>query len=135
MNNIHEPTSERRAAIAVIIEDSRYLVIKRSQQVRAAGMFCFPGGGIEPGESEVDALIREIHEELGVHITVQNKVYQSTNDRGVELNWYRVSILPNQEITLDQLEVSSYCWLTRDEIYKLDNVLPSNLEFLNRFDK
>jgi len=49
--------------VAVILRGERFLVICRSQQVRAPGMYCFPGGGIEPGETEEQALRRELLEE------------------------------------------------------------------------
>ena len=42
----------RRGVVGVVVEGGRLLVIERSQTVEAPGMFCFPGGGIEPGEAE-----------------------------------------------------------------------------------
>ena len=37
----------RHAVVAIIVEQSKYLVIRRSAFVRAPGLLCFPGGGIE----------------------------------------------------------------------------------------
>ena len=56
----------KHGVVAVILRGERFLVIRRSQHVRAPGMHCFPGGGIEPGEAEPDAVRRELLEELGV---------------------------------------------------------------------
>ena len=45
----------RRGVVAVIVRDQRLLVIRRASGVAAPGMYCFPGGGIEPGEIEEEA--------------------------------------------------------------------------------
>ena len=60
--------SSRQGAVAVVVRDDRFLVIRRSANVVAPGAFCFPGGGIEAGETEERALVREFREELGATI-------------------------------------------------------------------
>jgi 8-oxo-dGTP diphosphatase len=59
---------------AAIERDGRYLAARRTKPDWAAGRWEFPGGKVEPGESEVDALVREIREELGVEIAVGERV-------------------------------------------------------------
>lgn len=59
---------------AAIERDGRYLAARRTQPDWAAGRWEFPGGKVESGESEVDALVREIREELGVEIAVGARV-------------------------------------------------------------
>ena len=51
-------------------EQGRYLVCQRPTGSQLAGLWEFPGGKIEPGESLAAALTREIHEELGLVIRV-----------------------------------------------------------------
>jgi len=55
---------------AAIIRDGRVLAARRTAPASAAGRWEFPGGKVEPGESDADSLVREIDEELGVEITV-----------------------------------------------------------------
>ena len=55
---------------AAIVRDGRVLAARRTTPASAAGRWEFPGGKVEPGESEDDSLVREIEEELGVRITV-----------------------------------------------------------------
>jgi len=43
------PLSPRRGVVAVVMRGEQFLVIRRSQHVRAPGMYCFPGGTIEAG--------------------------------------------------------------------------------------
>lgn len=57
------------AAIVDSLQHPRQLLIaRRTQPSEFAGMYEFPGGKVEPGESCEEALHREIHEELGVGI-------------------------------------------------------------------
>ena len=59
---------------AAIERDGRYLAARRTKPDWAAGRWEFPGGKVEPGESDTDALAREIREELGVEISVGDRV-------------------------------------------------------------
>ena len=56
-------------ACALIDPDGRVLIAQRPEGKALAGLWEFPGGKLEPGERPEAALIRELHEELG--ITVQ----------------------------------------------------------------
>ena len=55
---------------AAIVRDGRVLAARRTAPASAAGRWEFPGGKVEPGESDAASLVREIDEELGVEITV-----------------------------------------------------------------
>jgi 8-oxo-dGTP diphosphatase len=64
----------RLVVAAVVLEgDSRgvrVLAARRSQPPELAGRWEFPGGKVEVGESPVQALARELHEELGIGVEV-----------------------------------------------------------------
>ena len=57
-----------------IERDGRYLAARRTRPEWAAGRWEFPGGKVEPSESDEQALVREIREELGVEIAVVRRV-------------------------------------------------------------
>ena len=59
---------------AAIERDGCYLAARRTRPAWAAGRWEFPGGKVEAGEGETQALIREIREELGVDIEVVRRV-------------------------------------------------------------
>ncbi len=48
-------------------ERGRLLLIKRGHEP-GAGLWSLPGGRIEPGETDAEALVREMHEETGLHV-------------------------------------------------------------------
>jgi mutator protein MutT len=76
---------------AVIEERGAFLVTRRPDGVHLAGMWEFPGGKIDPGETHRQALAREIREELGVDVDVQHLVLETTHeypDRSVSLFFY-----------------------------------------------
>lgn len=55
-------------ACALIDADNRVLLAQRPQGKQLAGLWEFPGGKLEPGERPEPALIRELHEELGIDV-------------------------------------------------------------------
>ncbi|MCA8881504.1 MAG: 8-oxo-dGTP diphosphatase MutT [Rhodobacteraceae bacterium] len=54
------------AAVVLVDADGRVLLAQRPEGKSMAGLWEFPGGKVEPGETPEAALIRELHEELGV---------------------------------------------------------------------
>nr|WP_314257122.1 8-oxo-dGTP diphosphatase MutT [uncultured Devosia sp.] len=53
-------------AVALVDADRRVLIAQRPEGKSMAGLWEFPGGKVEPGESPEAALIRELQEELGI---------------------------------------------------------------------
>ena len=54
------------AAVVLVDADGRVLLAQRPKGKAMAGLWEFPGGKVEPGETPEAALIRELHEELGI---------------------------------------------------------------------
>ncbi|WP_297747827.1 NUDIX hydrolase [uncultured Tessaracoccus sp.] len=61
---------QRQAAYALILSERGLLGTVNSAQSHAAGVWALPGGGINPGESPSDGLLREIYEETGQSIII-----------------------------------------------------------------
>jgi 8-oxo-dGTP diphosphatase len=60
-----------RVAVAVVVRgDGAVLLAQRMAGTPYAGYWEFPGGKLEPGETAVQALKRELHEELGIDVTL-----------------------------------------------------------------
>jgi len=56
------------AAAALIDVDGRVLICQRPEGKQLAGLWEFPGGKVEPGETPEGCLIRELEEELGIQV-------------------------------------------------------------------
>jgi 8-oxo-dGTP diphosphatase len=99
---------------AAIERDGRYLAARRTKPDWAAGRWEFPGGKVEPGESESDALVREIREELGVEISVGVRVPGEwpLHDELV-LHLYVATLMDGEPMPLDHHD--ELRWLTPDE--------------------
>ena len=120
----------RRGAVAICLRDQRMLVIRRSKNVVAPLTYCFPGGGIEPGESEQEALIREFREEIGVVVHPRRRIWQCVTAWKVELSWWLAELDPGAVPVANPAEVESVHWFTAAEMLQLPALLPSNRELL-----
>lgn len=85
---------------AVLRRDGRILVTRRHAHAERGGLWEFPGGKVEPEESEADALIREMHEELDCEVEVGGLVARTTHrypDLEVELAFFACALRPGSE--------------------------------------
>ena len=122
----------RYGVVGVIAEEGRYLLIRRSQTVLAPGKLCFPGGGIEPGETPQAALVREFQEELGVAIRPIRLDWESLTPWNVHLQWWTAEIEPNQTPVPNPDEVQEILYLTLDEMLAHPDMIVSNRPYLER---
>ena len=105
---------------AVIERDGRVLVAQRGSGDPLSGKWEFPGGKIEPGETPERCLVREIREELGIEVRVQEFLCSSRfayDHVTVELLAYRCAWVSG-EIRLDAHQ--AVLWTTAGDIDRLD---------------
>ena len=59
---------------AAVLRDGQVLASRRTEPPPLAGLWEFPGGKVEPGEDDVEALVRELREELRVEVEVGDRL-------------------------------------------------------------
>ena len=108
-----------RLVAAVIEHDGRYLITQRRAPAVLPGLWEFPGGRVEDGESDEEALRRELHERLGAEVEVKDQMAHRVHHyRGysVDLNLYQAAIAPGQEP--QALRVAEVRWVPSSEFEK-----------------
>ncbi|WP_208635308.1 (deoxy)nucleoside triphosphate pyrophosphohydrolase [Micromonospora chalcea] len=117
----HADRREPRVVVgAAIIEGGRVLACERSAPPEVAGRWEFPGGKVEPGEAETDALARECAEELGVRVAVGRRVgrdVRMAHGRSV-LRVYAARLLHGDQPKA--LEHAELRWLSAAELDSVD---------------
>ncbi|TCS43859.1 (deoxy)nucleoside triphosphate pyrophosphohydrolase [Reinekea marinisedimentorum] len=96
---------------AVIERDNKVFCARRAAHKDLAGFWEFPGGKIEPSESFVGCLQRELKEELGIEAKVEKYLMTTTHqypDKLIRLYVYRVAWLTGELTCSDHDET---CWL------------------------
>lgn len=103
-------------AAVVRRDDGRFLLSRRLPESHLGGLWEFPGGAVEDGESPADALRRELREELGVDVTVVAPItfaFHRDRHRDVVLLFYRARIVGGEPAGREGQEVG---WFTSAEL-------------------
>lgn len=123
-------TTVRSGVVAVYRRAGRFLAIRRGATVRAGGRICFPGGHIEPGEEEDQAVVRECHEELAARVAPIGCVWRSVTAWGTPLAWWSVVLDETSDLVPHPVEVSEILWMSAEEMLEHPDVLEGNRPFL-----
>ena len=114
------PTVLQVVAAVLVDRQGRVLVAQRPPGKWAAGRWEFPGGKVEPGEDEAAAVVRELHEELGVRVDAQQRLAEVCHDypdRRVAIGLWLVL---RHEGEPQGLDGQALRWVTLEELADID---------------
>ncbi len=121
-------------AAALVFRNEKLLIARRPSGVHLAGLWEFPGGKREQGESFESCLQREIWEELDCGIAVGSLVFKnvhSYSEKTVDIRFYHCTLTQGEPraIECDALE-----WITKDQVadYSFPEADVALLEHLDR---
>ena len=135
MNSAKPTTRRKRGVVGVIVRAERLLIIRRSLIVTAPGKLCLPGGGIESGESEPQALVREMREELAIEVAPVRLCWRSVTPWGTNLAWWLANLDQTVQPIANPEEVAEVHWLSPDEIRAAKGILPSLPPFVDAWER
>jgi 8-oxo-dGTP diphosphatase len=105
-----------RVVAAVICREGRYLITQRRPHAVLPLLWEFPGGKVEPGETDEAALAREIRERLGAEVRVGKEVRRVVHpyaSYAVELHVYECALMSEE---LRPLKVHDFRWVPPAEL-------------------
>lgn len=122
MSNQQTKTVRRVAAgILVRPSDSHILICQRGPDQPLALKWEFPGGKIEPGEDPIQALRRELEEELGIQAVIGDQVAQVLhtyrNGNAVEITFFRVTEFAGALLNIIFADIQ---WVPRTDLPNYD---------------
>ena len=107
---------------AIIKKKGSYFIAQRNKEKYMGLKWEFPGGKVDPGETLIEALCREIHEELNINIRVHEKLAQEKykdNEINIVLHYFLCSIIDG---TINLNEHEAMKWVEKKDFDKYDFV-------------
>lgn len=126
-----EPTSPVPVVCAIIVRDDRIMLAQRPPDKKLGGLWEFPGGKVEAGESSEAALHRELKEELGCSV----RITQTLTPYVHEYAWGSIELIPFIcELTADSPEPhphehTALVWVERSQLCSYD-LAPADVPLL-----
>ena len=119
--------------VAALIEcEGKLLLARRDASSDQAGLWEFPGGKVETGESQPSALVRELQEELGIKATVEEFIATSELQqpaRLIRLHGWRVSGFTGTITLQCHTEI---CWVAPDDMLSFD-LAPADIPLIEAY--
>jgi phosphoribosylglycinamide formyltransferase-1 len=105
-----------QVAAGLVFRDGKLLITQRHHQAHLGGLWEFPGGKREEGESFQECLVRELREELGIEVAVGEEVevvIHSYPEKTVELRFFRCQWQANEP---QPLGCPAFKWVTAQQL-------------------
>ncbi len=134
---VHKPRIKKNwipVSAGILKKDNRVLIGQRPENHTLAGLWEFPGGKIELGETPEIALARELEEELGIEAEVGELKIACTHsygDVGIIILFYEVLFWKGEPKTKHHMNLE---WVTTKELTK-KNIPDANRKNLDRIFK
>jgi 8-oxo-dGTP pyrophosphatase MutT (NUDIX family) len=117
----------------VLERDGRFLLGKRSPHRPAGGYWCPITGGVDPGEAQAQAVVREVREETGLAVRAIAKVAEcDTHDGSAVIHWWRVQALDDAPARLENDEHTELAWVSIEEMKRLSPVFLEDVAIIER---
>lgn len=116
----------------IIEKNGLVLITQRSHKMMHPLLWEFPGGKLEPGETEQECLVREISEELGISIKPNLRLQPATYtypDKTIQLIPYTCAFISG---SIHLLEHASHKWIKPNEL-EAHNWCPADIPIIEHY--
>jgi 8-oxo-dGTP diphosphatase len=126
-----DPRRRNIRVVAGLIRRTGQVLLTQRKPGRHLGLsWEFPGGKVEVGETDEQALKRELQEELGIEVTVGTRCFETRHHYGqreMHLLVYRCSVISGEPAALD---VNAFEWVNTDGLLER-TFLPADLPLVH----
>ena len=114
------PRSIIDVSAALVFRSGKLLITQRPAAAHLGGLWEFPGGKLEPGETFETALVRELREELGIEVVVGElleTIEHEYPEKRVRLKFFRCQWEAHEP---QPLGCPAFAWITREELSRYE---------------
>src|SRR5207245_1289859 len=107
-----------RVVAAMIERDGKYLITQRRPTASLPLLWEFPGGRVQEGESDQEALARELEEEMGIRVQAEEEAMHLRHDYPdyeIDFRVFRCTLL-SSDSEIKHLRVHDHRWVTLEEM-------------------
>lgn len=123
-----------QGVVVVLRRHGRYLFIERGPGESFAGYWCPVGGQVEPGETHLEAVVRETREEVGVEVRPLRKLGEGRSRSGTfQLHYYLAELVAGQPHVASD-EVSAVAWLDLPQARALPRHFAEDIRLMERLE-
>jgi 8-oxo-dGTP diphosphatase len=122
--------------LGVLKKDSKILFLLRQNTPFFSGHYGLPGGKVDPNESPTQALMREMHEELGITVTEDNLqfmhclAFKSETNTEIVALVFHITHWDGEPTNNEPHKCTELAWLTPDALP--DNMIPRHRHIIEK---
>jgi 8-oxo-dGTP pyrophosphatase MutT (NUDIX family) len=127
---------KKDAVVAIIQKGDTFLFVKRSDYIdTAAGYWCPVSGRVEENETQIEALEREVMEEVGLSVKALEKICEipSHNNQFI-LHFWTIEIISG-EASITSNEATDFRWVTLEQMKQLAPVFEEDIQVFEKLSQ
>ncbi len=127
---------KKDAVVAIIQKADRFLFIKRSDYIDiAVGYWCPVSGRVEENETQIEALEREVMEEVGLSVKALEKVCEIPSHNNLfTLHFWTTEIISGEAFVASN-EATDFKWVTLQQMKQLDPVFEEDIQVFEKLNQ
>ncbi len=125
--------TKKNAVVAIIQKEDKFLFIKRSNYIdTAAGYWCPVSGRLEENETQIEALEREVMEEVGLRVKALEKICEiPSHNNQFTLHFWATEIISG-EASIISNEATDFKWVTLEQMKQLHPVFEEDIRVFEK---